>query len=724
MQFYINLNAQFKGGPHLWSRRFYHALEKRGYQVTQNLEDDWIAALFINRSDDMNSALRKNHPVGYRVAGIYNPIWFERLGYEMKPVHHAANAAITRALEIADKVVYQSQWAKSELDSFLYRRTNNYSIIYNGVDLKQFTPPITPPPGPPVLGTVGVLRHRYRLWTFLEMSRRLDIDHRLLIVGELDTDCKEVIYQYQMHPIVGPRINYLSHVPQSKLPSIYQKMSLLIHPICGDVCPNVVVEALACGLPVVTPRIGGTAELVENAGKIFDCNPWVYDEHFIDAMTDATANAIAEVDRFSLLARQQAEKHFNSSHMVDQYLESLGLSHFVSKPLPSNYNWQHFIRQLISRLILKPRFYTALALRRSRQATRKLIPPTQNIKPRIAFTLYDFHVGGIENWLYRLAYELRDQFEFYFISTTVSDFLPKFRTIGSCAYLPSASNMISFLQKYNIDIVQVHNERWPIDAALAAGVPHIIERTDGTRSCTRIPKQGLSLVIASSKGTVPLIAQKFPEEKIIVIYNGIDLNYVDTAHIERPWTPQSFVIGRTSRFGRGKNLSLLIEAMYKLHPRFPQVQLVLIGGDSLMPGAEAMEIELKKMAKSLGEAIQFVGVKEDTIPWIKGFDVGTCVSNPDNEGIPNSLIEAMACSKPIISTDVDQVTELVEDNVNGLLIPPGDVDALCQAIEKLMINPFLCNRMGQAGRKTIEERFSVQMAANQYSNMYHQLLGY
>ena len=106
----------------------------------------------------------------------------------------------------------------------------------------------------------------------------------------------------------------------------------------------------------------------------------------------------------------------------------------------------------------------------------------------------------------------------------------------------------------------------------------------------------------------------------------------------------------------------------------------------------------------------------------KGFDVGTCVSNPDNEGIPNSLIEAMACYKPVISTDVDQVNELVENYVNGVLIPPGDVRALCEAIERLINNPTLCQQMGQAGRKTVEERFSAQRAAVRYSEIYHRLL--
>ena len=102
--------------------------------------------------------------------------------------------------------------------------------------------------------------------------------------------------------------------------------------------------------------------------------------------------------------------------------------------------------------------------------------------------------------------------------------------------------------------------------------------------------------------------------------------------------------------------------------------------------------------------------------------MGTCVSDPNNEGIPNSLIEAMACRKPVISTDVDQVAELVRHNVNGLLIPPNDVAALCAAIERLVTDPALCSQLGEAGRRLVEEQFSLPVAAAHYARVYRRLL--
>lgn len=722
MLVFLNMDGRGKGGPQVWTGRLRSLLEQRGYSITLDLHDDWAAALFIIGSEGMDTALERGRTVGYRVANAYLPLWFDVMGRTMKPEHHAVNAAIARAIELADVVIYQSQWGKEQMDRYLQRRTDHYAVIYNGVDLKRFSPTLQRPVGLPVLGTVGMLRYSYRLKTFFEVSKQLEVPHRLLIVGSLDGEAAKVMTRYRNDPQVGPRITYQPYVPPEQLPDFYRQMSLLIHSVSGDACPNVVVEALACGVPVVAPHFGGTAELVGVGGCIFDAEPWTYDDRFVEAMTEATIKALTSQKELAQLARQRAEEALGSEQMVTCYLGALGLQPYAPEPDTTRPPLYRRLRRVGAELIVRPRFYTAAAWRKVSQLCRRVAPPSPNPRPRIAFTLYDFHVGGIENWLHRLARALQGEFDFYFLATTVPDFLPKFKDVGTCAYLPSPNRMRAYLQRHNIDIVQVHNQRWPIDAALAAGVPHIIERTNGTRSCTRVNKSGLSLVIASSQGTIPLISKCFPAERIRLIHNGIDLQEVDATPRERPWPENRFVVGRASRFGRGKNLVMLIEAAARLEGRLPNLKIVLIGGDSAMPGAEPIEDELRKQAAPLGDTVEFMGIVEDPLPLVKGFDVGTCVSNPTNEGIPNSLIEAMACRRPVISTAVDQVPELIQDGVSGILIPPGDVQALCAAIERLATDPALRQRLGEAGRRTIEERFSLRQAAKKYAEVYRELL--
>ena len=126
-------------------------------------------------------------------------------------------------------------------------------------------------------------------------------------------------------------------VSQEKLPEIYAQMSLLVHPVSGDVCPNVVAEALACGVPVVAPRFGGTAELVGEAGMLFDSEPWTYDERFVDAMLVAAERALSESERLSRLARQRAEEKLDLERMVDRYLENLGFAKAQLHQRPSKF---------------------------------------------------------------------------------------------------------------------------------------------------------------------------------------------------------------------------------------------------------------------------------------------------------------------------------------------------------------------------------------------------
>ena len=723
MLLFLNMDGRGKGGPQVWTGRLRRLLEGRGYGITLNLNDDWAAALFIIDSEGMDAALERRHAVvGYRVANAYLSPWFEVMGQTMKPEHHAVNAAIARAMELADVVIYQSQWGKEQLDRHLYRRADRYAVIYNGMDLNRFSPAPQRLAGLPVLGTVGMLRYSYRLRTFFEVSKRLEVPHRLLIVGSLDGEAADVMIHYREDPQVGPRITYQRYVPPDQLPDFYRQMSLLIHPVSGDACPNVVVEALACGVPVVTPRFGGAAELVGACGGIFDAESWIYDEQFIEAMTKATVETLEHQEELSHLARQRAEEALGSEQMVNHYLQALGLQPYAQDSAVARPSLYRRLRRKGAELIVRPRFYVAVAWRKANQLRRQVAPPPPNPRPRIAFTLYDFHVGGIENWLYRLARALEDEFDFYFLATTVPDFLPKFKDVGTCAYLPSPNKMRAYLQKHNIDIVQVHNQRWPIDAALAAGVPHVIERLGGPRSWLRVPKCGLSYIIASSQSAADAMAVRFPPERIQVIYNGIDLNEVNTIPVSRPWPLDEFIVGRASRFGRGQNLDMLIEAAARLHKDLPQLRIVLIGGDSVMPGAASIASELRVQAERLDAPVEFTGIIENVLPLVKGFDVGTCVST--DEGVPNSLIESMACSKPVIATNVGAISELVQDDVNGILIPPGDVQALCVAIERLATDPALRQRLGEAGRSTIEKRFSLQQAAKQYAAVYHELLGH
>ena len=114
---------------------------------------------------------------------------------------------------------------------------------------------------------------------------------------------------------------------------------------------------------------------------------------------------------------------------------------------------------------------------------KKRTKTSRKVKPRIAYILQDFHIGGMESILYRLAKELHLQFDFFFIATHSSDILDKFYEVGTPVYIGQKwLKLRRFLRDHQIDIVQYGNLRIYADVALSAGVPIVIERTDGIRN--------------------------------------------------------------------------------------------------------------------------------------------------------------------------------------------------------------------------------------------------
>jgi glycosyltransferase involved in cell wall biosynthesis len=346
-------------------------------------------------------------------------------------------------------------------------------------------------------------------------------------------------------------------------------------------------------------------------------------------------------------------------------------------------------------------------------------------KLRIAYILQDFHIGGMESWLYRVACHLTERCSFIFIATHVEDILPKFREVGTAIYVGQDWHKLArTLREQQIDIVQYANLREYGDAALAAGVPIVIERTDGLRHGAALrSKAGIDAVIASTRGTIPAISRLIDPARIHLIYNGIDLAHFDGLQPDRlHFAPDDFVIGRVSRFGRGKNLALLIDAVRQLAPKYPNLRLLLVGGNSKSgqtPDDE--EIILRERARGLEDHVFFTGYVDHPEALIKGFNVGTCVSRPGNEGIPNSLLESMVAHQPVIATAVDDIPELIEHEVNGLLIDDNNLDQLVAAIERLMNDLPLRAALGAAGRQRIERDFDLTTQAAGYDALYQQL---
>jgi glycosyltransferase involved in cell wall biosynthesis len=162
-----------------------------------------------------------------------------------------------------------------------------------------------------------------------------------------------------------------------------------------------------------------------------------------------------------------------------------------------------------------------------------------------------------------------------------------------------------------------------------------------------------------------------------------------------------------ARLAPEKDIGTLIRAFQILVPKFSDVELVVVGD-----GVERKKLE----ALALGANVRFLGSRDDIPELMRSFDVFVLASL--TEGISLTLLEAMAASKPIVATNVGGNPEVVVDGVTGFLVPSQDPQAMADKILLLLNDPQLAQRMGIAGRRRVEQNFSLERMTDEYEKVY------
>ena len=202
----------------------------------------------------------------------------------------------------------------------------------------------------------------------------------------------------------------------------------------------------------------------------------------------------------------------------------------------------------------------------------------------------------------------------------------------------------------------------------------------------------------------------------VVIPNGITLPASPTtADRRRARTvlgvaDTDFVVGIVARLSAQKAHEVLFEAIAVCAASVPQVRLVVIGGGD-------RETELRDLARELGidSRTTFLGVRRDVPDLLPGLDVA-CLSSV-HEGMPITLIEAMAAGLPIVATDCGSVRDMVEDGEQGFVVPVGDVENFADRLQRLAHQEPLRTRLGKSGRARVESEFQIQDTARGYEEL-------
>jgi glycosyltransferase involved in cell wall biosynthesis len=201
-----------------------------------------------------------------------------------------------------------------------------------------------------------------------------------------------------------------------------------------------------------------------------------------------------------------------------------------------------------------------------------------------------------------------------------------------------------------------------------------------------------------------------------VIYNGIPTRrFVSKEERNGTRAKVNAILLHIGRFEPQKNHQLLIEALAFVVIEYPRVLLWLVGDGLLRPAIERLVID-----KGLEENVLFIGEVHDVKNFLADSDI--FILSSDWEGFGIVIAEAMAAGKPVVSTAVDGVPELVEDGVTGILVPPRDPKALAQGILQLIKDPGLRQSLGDAAQQRVIERFDISKTAKEYEALYLRLL--
>jgi sugar transferase (PEP-CTERM/EpsH1 system associated) len=363
---------------------------------------------------------------------------------------------------------------------------------------------------------------------------------------------------------------------------------------------------------------------------------------------------------------------------------------------------------------------------------------------RIVHILYSFGTGGLEKGIAMLVRNAAPEFEHVILCLT--------KTGDSVRLLPPGTRVISLGKKEgnspffifklaktlkSLDPDVVHTRNWSgmdgIIAAKLAGISNIIhgEHGWGVEDISgvnhkrvllrRLLSFGVKEFTCVSRQMVRWLNTRIQVrgKRITQVYNGIDCNIfrpVSPAEkqqikAELGLGPDQPVIGIVGRLDPIKDHLSLFEAFLRVKTEIPQAVLLVVGDGP----------ERKKLESVAGENIYFLGNRSDAPKVFAALDVFVLTSL--NEGISNTILEAMASALPVVATDVGGTPEIVEDGKTGTLVLPKDIESIARGIQKYLHHPELGWQHGRAGRKKVAENYSISKMACEYERVWSRVSG-
>lgn len=316
--------------------------------------------------------------------------------------------------------------------------------------------------------------------------------------------------------------------------------------------------------------------------------------------------------------------------------------------------------------------------------------------------------------------------------------VPAFRVSRNGLADPTAlPRLLGFIRRERPDVVHTHLRKSDLVGQLAAalaGVPvrvSSIHNTDPWRRkaalsrINRLLNSPCQRVIAVSQEVHDylLATHAYPPEKLVTIDNGIDLARFDPqrqppADLAAAWglDPTAPTIGVIGRLEPQKGHSVLLEAAVRVTRELGEARFLVIGDGPLRT-----QLEARRSGLGLDGRVIFTGVLRDIPATLAALDLVAFSSLW--EGLPVTMLEAMAMARPVVATAVGGIPGVLCDGENGVLVRAGDPEALAHGLLRVLRDPQLARRLGQQAREVVLQHYSAQTMHRRILDLYQGLAG-
>lgn len=235
-----------------------------------------------------------------------------------------------------------------------------------------------------------------------------------------------------------------------------------------------------------------------------------------------------------------------------------------------------------------------------------------------------------------------------------------------------------------------------------------------------------TVIVAVSRYAADSLRAAGARRPVRVVHNGVDVGALADDAVGSATTGAAEqaapLVVWCGRLQRWKGAHVFVRAAASVSVRLPRARFAVVGGPAFgLEAGFADELRRLRDELNLGSRLEFTGHLPDPQPMLSAAAI-VVHSSIRAEPFPLSILEAMALGKAVIASGVGGVLESVEGGVSGLLVPPGDPDALAGAIARLLEDEPLRRRLGSAARRRVVEEFSADAAVRRVETLYEELL--